>query len=208
MLLRQAVSQLRILNRRRRGTGNRPGGTRPDPGRDRSGIEPRQKERRQRFFTFFVKTRTTKNGFFRRPRLRQFEQEALLALQLRRRLQTPAPPRRIVKQRVFAMILREVAFGESADEHHRQLPLPGFEDIQNMHHVVDPVGNAQGFERQRDIGLLPELRQTDSSATLQGLRGLIQYRVECIQSRRRRAPRTKIPTVHAIRDLGRRQQPT
>ena len=45
----------------------------------------------------------------------------------------------IAEQGILAMVLRKLSLQKPAHKHHRQLPLPRFEHIHQMHHVSPPV---------------------------------------------------------------------
>ena len=198
MHLRQALAQYEVLNRRRRRHcrgAQRPGAD-PDftPGR----LRAFKKKRAECFLAFLIETRVAQDGFVSGARCRHLEQEPFFELAIRGRPQPRAPSRRIVEQRVLAMILGKVALHQPANKDDGQLPLTRFEYIQNVYHVPAAVGNAQRFERKGDCGLPPKLRHSDATRAGERHGCGIKRRVKGFERRRLRAPDLNLLARDAI----------
>ena len=98
------------------------------------------------------------------------------------------------------MILRKVPLHQAAHEHHRQLPLTGFEHIHHMHDIAAPVRRARLLKRKRQLRMIPRVGKRTGFPRESA--GLIQGGVEPIQARRDRSPGFHLRPLPPIANFG------
>ena len=79
-----------------------------------------------------------------------------------------AAARRVRKERILFVKLRELPFHHAADEHDGQHPLPRFVGAHHVDRVAAPILQAQRFETKNALDRTPVLCDTDLAPGIEG----------------------------------------